>query len=150
MSAYAYCICTSVSEKALQALLEVGGKGSFRDDHPWLVAQDLLRHAEDLGQRLPVLFAVGMPARLSHWGFVDTLAVVELHRATWETVCSFAELHPVNPIWTNLDSVFLKPGEEQLKRERLEAIRQHRYPLTNAELHPYAICETPAFILNQP
>jgi len=149
MTAYPYCICTSVSDKALQALLEVGGKGSFRDDHPWLVAQDLQRHAESLGQRLPVLFAVGMPATLSHWGYIETLAVVELHRATWETACAFATLHPVNPIWTSLDSVFLKPGEEQLKRERLEGIRQHRYPLTNAELHPYAICETPPFILNE-
>ncbi len=150
MTAYPYCICTSVSGKALKALLEVGGRGSFRDDHPWLVARDLWLDAASRGQQLPVLFAVGLPANFSHWGYIETLAVVELHRATWETDCGFSALHPVNPIWTSLDSVFLKPAEEQLQRERVEGIRQHRYPLTNAELHPYAICETPAFILNEP
>jgi len=148
MNPYPYCICTSVSDKALEALLEVGGGGRFRDDHPWLVARDLWQDAAASSQHLPVMFAVGLPARFSHWAFIDHIAVVELHRATWETDCGFSALEPVNPIWTPLDSVFLKPAEEQLKRERVEGIRQHRYPLTDAELHPYAICETPAFIFN--
>ncbi len=147
MAAHPYCICTTVSEAALQALLESGGRGSYRDNHPWLVAREFLERAEAAGERLPVLFAVGAPPRFSHWGFVESLEVVELHRATWETVCTFSALKPVNPIFEAIDSLFLKPSEEQRAREQREAIHQHRYPLTVAELHPYAICETPAFVL---
>jgi hypothetical protein len=146
MKPYPYCLCTTVSEKALAALLEASGRGTYRDSHPWLVAADLLRQAETEGRRLPVLFAAGQPLHFSHWGFVETLAVVELHRATWETACTFTPLKPVNPIFQDIDSVFLKPTAEQLARERLEHIHQHRYPVTPAELHPYAIGETPAFI----
>ncbi len=147
MTAHPYCICTTVSEEALEALLESGGRGSFRDSHPWLVAREFLERAESAGEHLPVLFAVGTPPRFSHWGFVESLDVVELHRATWETVCTFSALQPVNPIFEDIDSLFLKPSGEQLAREQREGIHQHRYPLTVAELHPYAICETPAFVL---
>jgi hypothetical protein len=147
MSPYPYCLCTTVSDKALKVLLEASGRGTYRDTHPWLVARDLLRQAEAAGARLPVLFAAGRPLLFSHWGFVESLAVVELHRATWETACTFTPLKPVNPIFCDIDSLFLKPTAEQLARERLESIHQHRYPVTEAELHPYAICETPAFIV---
>lgn len=141
-----YCLCTTVSEKALAALLESSGQGKYRDNHPWLVALDMLDAARAAAQRLPVLFATGQPSRFSHWGFVEELMVVELHRATWETVLTFTPLQPVNPIWTELDSVLLKPTAEQLERETREGIHQHRYPVTEGEIHPYAICETPAFI----
>ena len=144
---FPYCLCTTVSQKALQVLMEASGRGTYRDTHPWLIASQLLRDAQAAGQRLPVLFAAGGPLRFSHWGFVETLNVVELHRATWETACTFTPLKPVNPIFEEIDSLFLKPTAEQLARERLEGIHQHRYPVTVAELHPYAICETPAFVV---
>jgi len=73
--------------------------------------------------------------------------VIELHRNSYESLCEFSRLEPVNPFWTDLDTVFLKPSNEQLQREVLEDIHQHRYPLTEGEIHPYAICETPPFIL---
>ncbi len=142
-----FCLCTTVSHKGLQALLEVSGRGTYRDDHPWLVARDLLAEAEQQGLRLPILFATGSPSRFSHWGFVEALEVVELHRATWETACVFTPLKAVNPIFEAIDSVFLKPTAEQLAREQREGVHQHRYPVTEAELRPYAIGETPAFVL---
>lgn len=147
MSIAPYCICATVSEKGLQALLEVSGRGTYRDDHPWLVARDLLTEAGQAGARLPILFATGSPSRFSHWGFIESLEVVELHRSTWETACGFTPLKPVNPIFEAIDSVFLKPTAEQLARERLEEIPHHRYPVTEGELRPYAVGETPAFIL---
>ncbi|MGD8831137.1 MAG: hypothetical protein PVF57_11090 [Pseudomonadales bacterium] len=145
-----YCLCTTVGEKALKALLEVSGQGKYRDDHPWLVAREMLEAARAAGESLPVLFASGQPSQFSHWGYVTELAVVELHRATWETVLSFTPLTPVNPIWTELDTVFLKPSAEQLARETREFIHKHRYPLTEGEIHPYAICETPPFVGRPP
>ena len=145
-SVHRYCIATTVGEKALEVLLEGTAQGNYRDTHPWLVALEMLDAARASNERLPVLFATGQPSVFSHWGFIEDLAVVELHRATWETVLSFTPLRPVNPIWTDLDSVFLKPTAEQLRRESLEDIHQHRYPVTEGEIRPYAICETPAFI----
>ena len=147
MTPHPYCICTTVGAKSLQALLEASGKGSYKDEHPWLVARQLLETATEQQARLPILFATGQPSEFSHWGYIEAIEVFELHRGQWDTRCSFSPLQPVNPIWTALDSVFLKPSHEQLQREELENIHQHRYALGEGELHPYAICETPAFIL---
>ena len=147
MTPYPYCICTTVGEKALQGLLESSGKGDYKDDHPWRVAREFLEAASQQSSRLPILFATGQPSEFSHWGYVDAVDVFELHRGQWETRCGFSVLHPVNPIWTAIDSVFMKPSAEQSRREALENIHQHRYPLTEGELHPYAICETPPFII---
>lgn len=148
-SVFPYCICTTVAEKALRGLLENTGRGTYKDSHPWLVAQEIQQTAGAENGKLPILFATGSPAQFSHWAFIESLSVVELHRATFESVCEFSRLEPINPIWTDIDSVFLKPTHEQLQREVLEDIHQHRYPLTEGEIHPYAICETPAFILQQ-
>lgn len=144
-----YCLCAVVSDKALAALLEASGRGTYRDDHPWLVAADLVAEARRRDERMPILFAAGKPARFSHWGFVESLEVLELHRSSWTTACAFTPLKPVNPIFEAVDSVFLKPAAEQLERERREGIHAHRYALTEAELRPYAICETPAFVLRE-
>jgi hypothetical protein len=146
VTTHPYCLCTVVSDQALAALLEAGGRGTYRDDSPWLVARDMLRHCQDADQRLAILFAAGREPAFSHWALVESLKVVELHRARWESACAFGPLAPVNPIFEAIDSVFLKPTAEQLTREQLEGIPRHRYPLTTAELRPYAICETPAFI----
>ena len=147
MTVFPYCICTTVDARALQALLEASGQGRYKDERPWLIARELLDEAGAQAARLPILFATGHPPEFSHWGFIDSIDVVELHRGKWESLCAFTPLHPVNPIWTPVDSLFLKPTTEQLRRETLEDIPRHRYPLNEGELHPYAICETPAFML---
>jgi hypothetical protein len=53
----------------------------------------------------------------------------------------------MNPIWSDIDSVALKPTAEQLARELREDLHKHRFHLTSQLIRPYAICETPAFIL---
>ena len=149
MTAYPYCICTTVGAKALKVLLEASGSGNYKDTHPWLVAREFLEAATSQAAQLPILFATGQPSEFSHWGYVEAIEVFELHRGQWETRCGFSPLRPVNPIWTDLDSVFLKPSAEQVQREVLENIHQHRYALNEGELHPYAICETPPFIVSE-
>ena len=144
-----YCICAVVAERGLKSLLENSGQGRYRVEDPWIVADRLFESARSEGQHLPIIFATGHPLFFSHWGFIDQLTVVQLHRGSYETECMFARLDPVNPIWNAIDSLFLKPAREQLDREVLEGIRQHRHPLTEGELHPYAICETPGFILER-
>jgi hypothetical protein len=49
MRIHDYCICTTVSSKAITALLEAGGRGTYRDAHPWLVAGELVNSADAAG-----------------------------------------------------------------------------------------------------
>jgi hypothetical protein len=141
-----FCLVTTVTPKALKVLLENTGAGAYRDAHPWLAARELFDAARARGERTALLIASGEPLQFRHWGWIESIDVVELHRGQWESRCSFSRLEPVNPIWSELDSVFLKPGDDQLRRERLEPIRQHRTPLDALHVHPYAICEAPAFL----
>lgn len=139
-----------VTEKAIEGLLESGSGGVYKDSHPWLVALDLFRSLAAQDQALPILLATGQPLAFNHWGFIEQIDVVELHLGQWETACRFDTPKPMHPIFSELGSVFLKPANEQLERERREGLRQHRTALDEMHVHPYAICETPAFILVPP
>ncbi len=149
-SSHPYCIATIVTAKAIEALLEASGEGNYRDEHPWLVARDLLAAAQAAEQALPIMFASladdGSPAAFTHWSVIRDIDVVELHRGQWDTRCAFGTLAPVNPIWEPIDSLLIKASSEQMERESREAIRVSRQPLDEHHIHPYAICETPAFI----
>jgi len=148
-ASYPFCIATIVTDKAIEAMLEGSGTGSYRDEHPWLVAKDLLALAQHAGQQLPILFAVtgqGASAHFSHWSTVTDIDVVELHRGQWDSRCRFDRLQPFNPIFEAIDSVFLKASAEQMEREIREGIRVSRLALDEHHIHPYAICETPVFI----
>ena len=145
-----WCIATVVTEKAIEGLLESGSGGLYKDSHPWLVAQDLCRAMADTDQALPILLAAGHPLTFSHWSIIERIDVVELHVGQCETVCRFDAPKPMHPIFSELSSVFLKPASEQLEREQREGLRQHRTALDELHIHPYAICETPAFIAAPP
>lgn len=142
-----FCICTTVSKKALDALLENGDRGAYRDTHPWLAAAELFARERGEGRTMPILFASGTPLELVYWATIERIDVVELHRAAWESRCDFKQLKAVHPIWTSLDSVMLKPGDDQLRREAREPIAVLRQPLDERHARPYAICETPAFMI---
>lgn len=146
MRAYRYCIVACVSETALTAILDNGGRGAYRDNHPWLFAKELLQSARNAGTTLPLILATGSPLALAQWGRIEEIDVDELHRGSWETRCNFEQLSPVSPIFTALDSLMLKPGDDELRREQLEDVRPWRHALDERHIRPYAICETPAFI----
>lgn len=146
-TAYAYCVCTTASTKAIQSLLEGSGEGRMTLTEPWLVAAEMLSDAQREARRVPLLLATGEPLHFTHWAWIKRIDVVELHRGSFESSCEFGHLEPVNLIFSELDSLLLRPPEYQLRRESLEGVRQHRHALTAAELHPYALCETPGFLL---
>lgn len=153
-ASYPFCIATIVTHKAIEGMLnaesEGSTEGSYRDAHPWLVAEDLLKSAKTLDQELPILFASQNEDRschFSHWSVLKQIEVVELHRGQWDTRATFEHLAPFNPIWEAIDSVFVKPSQEQLERETREGIRVFRTALDEHHIHPYAICETPIFIV---
>ena len=156
-ASHPYCIATVVTKKAIEAMLEAAAEssdrkgGTYKDNHPWLIARDIFQRARDNGEQLPILFASidednGGEVYFSHWSTIDELEVVELHRATWDTRCHFNALEPMNPIFEPIDSVFLKASDEQMAREALEGISVSRLSLDEHHIHPYAICETPAFV----
>ncbi len=147
MSVAAFCLCVVVSEKALKAILDGHTQGAYRDNHPWIIAAERFCEAQEGAERVPIVFATGEPLEFSHWGIVESIDVNELHVGAFETRCTFDVLTPVNPIWTSLDSVSLAPSVEQLRREDLEPIRIRRQPLDHTTIRPYAICETPSFIV---
>ena len=180
LASYPFCIACIVTPKAIEALLEgiaeqnssagspsqitedgtenqnkaaTSARGSYRDTHPWLIAQEMLAAAVACDQQLPLLIACKdgtEPAFFSHWAMVSDIEVVELHRGQWESRCQFVGLEAFNPIWTDIDSVYVKPSFEQLERERRENIRVYRDALDEHHIHPYAVCETPDFILLKP
>jgi len=142
-----FCIVTTVSSKGLEALLENGDAGAYRDAHPWLAAAELFDRERAEGRTMPIVFASGSPLALAYWAAIERIDVAALHRAAWESRCSFKGLAAMHPIWTALDSLMLKPGDDQLRRESLEPIARLRHPLDERHTRPYAICETPAFML---
>ena len=149
MSVTAFCLCVVVSEKALKAILDARGQSAYRDNHPWVIAKERLHQAEKTSERVPIVFATGEPLAFSHWSIVESIDVQELHAGAFESRCTFDVLTPVNPIWTSLDSLSLAPSVEQLRRESVEPIRIHRQPLDHLSIRPYAICETPPFIVSE-
>src|SRR5262245_49676631 len=103
MNAFRYCICVTVSAKALTAIIDNGGRGAYRDNHPWLIAEELLQAARDEGAVMPLLLATGAPLEFVHWASVREIDVEELHKGAWESRCDFDSLQAVSPLFTSLD-----------------------------------------------
>lgn len=148
-----FSICVRVTEKALATLREqsADGGGAYRDAHPWTVAHRLWQEAGAAKQSLPLLFSAGdndaAGPEFAYWGLLTNIDLVELHRSSWQTRAHFDFLREVHPIFTSIDSVFMQPTAEQYEREAKEGITQQRQALTVHALHPYAIVETPAYIV---
>jgi len=153
--AYApFAIATAVQAQALESLLTAqveikAEEGHYSDNHPWLVAGELFQSACAEHQRVALLFASqGENATVfSHWAKIQDIEVIELHRGSWETRVRFADVQAINPIWQDIDSVMVLPSAEQQAREAREGIRVYRTALDEYHIHPYAICESPAFVI---
>ena len=141
-----YCFVTVTDQKALDAVHESGSSnGSFRDRHPWLVAQELLELASVNEELVPLVFVVEPELKLRDWAIVRDIDVITYSRQGYETKCAFERLRPVNPIFEEINSLVLLPSREQVHRETVEPIRKYRQHLDELHVYPYAICETPAF-----
>ena len=140
------CICVPVTEQALENVRSNGGAGAYKDTHPWCLAQELLARARESGEALAILFVSGEPEEFHGWAEIQDIDVEAFRRGTWETRCTFSNLKPVSEIFRPLDSVALYPGEDQLRREAIEPVKQHRQFLNANLLRPYAIAETPVFV----
>ena len=147
-----HCVVVLVTQRAIESMLETSGQGFYHDTHPWVVAEQLLAQAQLTQTPMPIIFASvsdGQVAAYSHWSTIEKIDLLSLTSNRWESRCEFAELRVVNPIWQDIDSVMHKTSEEQILREQVEGIRTLRMPLQEHQIHPYAICETPAFIFSE-
>lgn len=143
-----FCLATVVTPKSIESMLEADTGGLFKDQNLWRVAKTFFLQAQTARLTVPLLFAVrdGEDTWFSHWSTINSIEVLELPDSRGESRCYFDRLAPFNPIWQAIDSLSHKPSDEQLSREKLEGARTLRWPLQDNQLHPYTICETPAFI----
>ncbi|MCC5885549.1 MAG: hypothetical protein JJT88_03855 [Gammaproteobacteria bacterium] len=146
MTAHPYCLAVAVDATALTRLLAEGDVGGYRDSHPWYVAATLLETARNQGHTLYLLLAAGSPLQLGHWAEVID---IEVHRyaSTRETRVRIGSTGKVSPLFEELESLTLAPSAWQLEREQQEGLRVRRVHLDGHWIRPYAICETPAFLL---
>ena len=163
-----FCFCTVVDHKALQALLEMTAGGAYRDNHPWLIAAEMLADAQARDEIVVLMLATlapaetgpaatSMPATMpptltpgvlefAYWTTVSGIEVNRFRQGS-ESRVAFGALLPVNELWAPIDSMQLLPSSERLRREELESLRASRQALDEHSLHPYAICMTPPFVL---
>lgn len=146
MQVYPYCLATAVSATALERLLREGEIGGYRDQHPWFVADRMLRAAAAREQALVLLLASGRPLQLSHWAPVRAIEVYHFASSRETRVVLDSGGGAVSPLFAELETVTLAPPQHQLEREHEEGLRPRRVHLDAHWLRPYAICETPPFI----
>jgi len=145
-----FCLATIVATKAIESLLAAGTTAVFKDEHPWLVAQREFLTASKAGLRIPLLLASHGESvhdcEFSHWAYINDIDVLELSGKRYMTSIALSTLWEVSPLFTAIDSVYLKPPDEQLLREDVEGGRTQRIAITEQYMRPYAICESPGFI----
>ncbi len=141
-----FAFATTVEAKSVESLLEVNVGGRYRTVHPWYIAQEMLLAAQDEGLSVALLVATGEPGLFTHFTTIDQINVKRYTSGGTETELAFSPLVEINPIWEALDSVFLLPSAERVKRETVEQLRPARQAVTAHDLHPYAICESPPFL----
>ena len=154
-----FCLCTSVDHKALKGLLEATTGGTYKDNHPWAIAAEMLAAAQARDEAVVLMLATIAPPStadaadhpaggwtFAYWSIVNEIEVNRFRQGT-ESRVSFGKLTPVSELWAALDALQLLPAAERLRREALEGLRPSRQALDEHSLHPYAICELPPFIL---
>lgn len=129
----------------IQRIRDAGTAARWVDTHPWRVGHELLAAARARDQTMILLLADAGAGEFRWWSEVRDIEIIEFSRGSCESRVTLGHLHAVPPIWEPLDAVMLLPSAEQLHRESVEPVGMHRTALRRADLHPYAICETPPF-----
>lgn len=123
------CIYTIKHSDDLRATLANGGRDTYRERKKWVRAKQLLDEAKRAGKRLPVIFA---PAEgtfhLFAWALLDEVLPDETSSYT------FSELQLFDP----------QPHKSTLRKA------SDGEPLDEWFIRPYAICQTPNYLIQQP
>lgn len=141
------CIAAVVADKALDGIRDNAGQGIYADDHPWWLASDVTNAAAADDERVILLLASEDKDEWLGWALIRILSVVDLSAGGFRSQCQFEKLTLMPEIFRDLDSVYLLPAEHQLQREQREGLAAHRQGVTRRDLHPYALCLKPDFIV---
>lgn len=122
-----YSIYTTQYSDELREQAARPGSHTLHGHRPWRTGQGLWAAAAAAGKRMPVIFsgAEATAQMLLYWALIDDITVWE----NGETRCRYSDLHPIEPP---------KPLSVLWLRSDL--------PTSNADIYPYRICRTPAFI----
>ena len=149
---YRYCIATLLNRATLDSILDQSDLAKIKDSHPWVVAKRITELAHSNNQSCPLLIGSldeNNEQKLTHTAIIQSIEIQNRSTSALFTEIEIKDIRVINPIWENLDSIALKPSFEQNERENEEGLRTFRYHLDSRTIAPYAICETPAFLLNR-
>jgi hypothetical protein len=123
-----FCIYTIKHSDDLRAALSAGGRGTYTERKKWVRAKQLLEEAKRAGKRLPVIFAAAEGTfHLVAWGLLEEVVPDETSSYT------FSELRFFEP----------QPHKSTLKKA------SDGEPLDEWFIRPYAICQTPDYLVEQ-
>ena len=149
---YRYCIATLLNRATLDSILDQSNLAKIKDSHPWVVAKRVTESAHLSNQACPLLIGSldeNSEQKLSHVAIIQSIELQKRSTSALFTEVEIRDIREINPIWEDLDSIALKPSFEQIERENEEGLRTFRYHLDSRTIVPYAICETPAFLMNR-
>ena len=123
------CVYTIKHSDDLRATLANGGRGTYTERKKWVRAKQLLEEAKRTGKRLPVIFAPAEGTfQLFAWALLDEVVPDETSSYTFSELRLFDGQHHKSTLRKASD------GE----------------PLDEQFIRPYAICQTPDYLVEQP
>ena len=123
-----YCIHTFRHSGQLQKQEAEGGRHTLTEHKVWKAGSQLWAEAMRIGEEMPVIFsAADTDSGLIYWATIDDITVDYDKR---QTTCSYSNLRPIEP-------------QKPRSALRLRTGRQ----LSDNLIRPYAICQTPCFLL---
>lgn len=119
------CIYTIKHSDDLQAALKNDGQTSFTEGTNWAKANQLLKEARSLGQRLPVVFAPAEGTRrLFGWATLDDIKLGDRTEYTFSNLIAFRN----------------RPLKTTLKKQ------SDGLAISADYIRPYLICQTPDYL----
>ncbi len=128
---FSYCIHTFRHSGTLQGEEAAGGSHKLAEGKVWKTGSELWAEAERSGARMPVIFsAADVSSGLIFWATIDDITVDYDNR---RTECWYSGLRKIDP-----------PRPRSALR-----LRAGNRRLSDKLIRPYAICQTPDFLIGR-
>ncbi len=124
------CTYTLRHSDALQKQAKEGGPQKLTERRVWRTGSLLWVKAKLSGERMPVVFSGADDTQpgLIYWATIDDITVDDEKRST---TCCYSNLRPISPLKPLSALRLLKSGRQ----------------LSDADIRPYRICQTPRFLV---
>jgi hypothetical protein len=125
------CIYTLLHSGRLREQAEQGGRHKLTErNKPWKRGSQLWAEAERAGDRMAIVFAGADDTEpgLIYWAIIEDITINEENLST---TCTYTNLRPISPLKRLSALRLLKSGRQ----------------LSDADIRPYRICQTPNFLV---